>query len=228
VRISRGSMSYVFEGMFEGESKEAQKQAFESFNDTLRLCLTTHYNADGSPHSQRTKQQAAALMEQVAETMSLLENCSPLIIFDRLLHELLHVPTALLKWNSCRNYWAFKSERYTHVPCLWYTNSALFIVLLQNSVSSFEIVHYYTTNNAHYLYVCVDTLAGSPTSFDNAIKLRHRWLTPTLGSHLCAACPPSSEPACRNARNSFKRPPLCAGSSLPTLHIRDAGVVSCG
>ena len=32
VRISRGAMSYVFQGVFDDPSTEAQKQAFESFN----------------------------------------------------------------------------------------------------------------------------------------------------------------------------------------------------
>jgi hypothetical protein len=120
VRISRGAMSYIFEGIFDSLENANQKQAFESFNETLRLCLTTHFNADGAPHTTRTKQLAALLMEQVGETMSLLEMCAPLLLFDRLLHELLHVPMAILKWNSCRVYWAFKSERYTltnwHIP----------------------------------------------------------------------------------------------------------------
>ena len=111
VRISKGAMSYVFEGMFEGPEKADQKQAFESFNESLRLCLTTHFNADGRPLTARLKQLAATLVEQVAQTLSLLEMCSPLIFFDRLLHALLHVPMAMAKWNSVRNFWAFKSER---------------------------------------------------------------------------------------------------------------------
>jgi hypothetical protein len=111
VRISRGAMSYVFAGVFNGPETERQKQAFESFNETLRLCLTTHFNADGRPLTARLKQLVATLVEQVAQTLSLLEMCSPLIFFDRLLHILLHVPMAMAKWNSVRNFWAFKSER---------------------------------------------------------------------------------------------------------------------
>jgi hypothetical protein len=111
VRISKGAMSYVFQGIFDGFETEKQKQAFESFNETLRLCLTTHFNADGKPLTNRLKQLVANLMEIVAETLSLLEMCSPLIIFDRILHELLHVPMAMAKWNSCRNFWCFPSER---------------------------------------------------------------------------------------------------------------------
>jgi hypothetical protein len=111
VRISKGAMSYVFEGIFDGPRTEKHKQAFESLNETLRLCLTTHYNANGRPLTNNTKQRAADLMEQAAQTLSLLEMCSPLIIFDRILHELLHLPMAMAKWNSCRNFWCFRSER---------------------------------------------------------------------------------------------------------------------
>jgi len=111
VRISKGAMSYVFEGIFDGPTTERQKQAFESFTESLRLCLTTHFNADGRPLPTRVKHRVATLLEQVAETLSLLEMCSPLILFDRIIHELLHVPLAMAKWNSCRNFWAFPSER---------------------------------------------------------------------------------------------------------------------
>ena len=111
VRISKGAMSYVFAGVFDGPETEGQKQAFESFNETLRLLLTTHFNADGLPLTNRLKRLAAALTEQVAQTLSLLEMCSPLILFDRILHILLHVPLAMARWNSVRNFWAFKSGR---------------------------------------------------------------------------------------------------------------------
>ena len=115
VRMSKGAMSYVFAGIFDGIRTERHKQAFESFTETLRLCLTTHFNADGLPLTTRSKRRVATLMEQVAQTMSLLEMCSPLVLFDRILHELLHVPMAVAKWNSCRNFWTFASERYRYL-----------------------------------------------------------------------------------------------------------------
>lgn len=111
VRISKGAMSYVFADVFNGPETLGQKQAFDSFNETLRLLLTTHFNADGTPLTERLKHLAATLTEQVAQTLSLLEMCSPLIIFDRLLHIMLHVPMAMARWNSVRNFWAFRSER---------------------------------------------------------------------------------------------------------------------
>lgn len=111
VRISKGAMSYVFAGVFDGPEMERQKQAFESFNETLRLLLTTHINADGIPLNTTLKTLASTLTEQVAQTLSLLEMCSPLILFDRLLHIMLHVPMAMARWNSVRNFWAFRSER---------------------------------------------------------------------------------------------------------------------
>jgi len=111
VRISRGAMSYVFDGIFDGPTYERQKQSFESFNETLRLCLTTHYNADGRPLTTQMKHQVAVLTEQAAQTLSLLEMCTPAIFFDRVPHEISHVPMALARWNSCRNFWSFPNER---------------------------------------------------------------------------------------------------------------------
>ena len=112
VRISKGAMSYVFDGVFSKPEEADQKRAFDSFNETLRLCLTTHYNADGRPLRANVKLQVAAMHQQVSETLSLLEMCAPLIVFDRMLHVLLHMPTAMARWNSCRNFWCFPSERY--------------------------------------------------------------------------------------------------------------------
>jgi hypothetical protein len=116
LRMSRGAMTYVFDGVYEEQEKTAQKQTLASFNETLRLCLSTHFNADGAHITARAKQECAVLMEQVAETMSLLEMSAPLVVFDKLMHELVHVPMALLEWNSCRVFWAFKSERYPTSP----------------------------------------------------------------------------------------------------------------
>jgi hypothetical protein len=110
VRISKGAMSYVFKDIFAG----SQKQALDAFIETLRLCLTTHFNADGRPLTSELKHRVAVLKQQITETLSLLEMCSPLIIFDRILHELLHMPMAMAKWNSCRNFWCFASERSDH------------------------------------------------------------------------------------------------------------------
>jgi hypothetical protein len=113
VRMSKGAMSWVFEGVFDKPESTNQKKAFESFNETLRLLLTTHFNADGNPLSVHMKNMVANLHQQVAQTLSLLEACSPIIFFDRMLHILLHVPMAMAKWNACRNFWAFASERST-------------------------------------------------------------------------------------------------------------------
>ena len=111
MRLSKGAMSYVFAGIFDGPTTAPQQQAFTSFNESLRMCLTTHFNADGHPLTTRLKHLVATLMEQVTETLSLLEMCSPLILFDRLVHILVHVPMAMAKWNSCRNFWCFPSEK---------------------------------------------------------------------------------------------------------------------
>jgi hypothetical protein len=128
VRLSKGAMSYVFDGAFDEPHTANQKQAFASFNETLRLCLTTHCNADGRPLTAQMKQKMARLHEQSAETLSLLEMCAPLIIFDRVLHELVHVPPALVKWDSCRNFWSFPSERCNSTSCFTRMHSDTYLI----------------------------------------------------------------------------------------------------
>ena len=128
VRISKGALSYVFEGLFNKPSEANQKRAFDSFAETLRLCLTTHFNADGRPLRANVKQRVADMHQQVAETLSLLEMSAPLLIFDRILHFLLHMPAAMARWNSCRNFWCFPSERYlAHVA----SNSLLSLIFMR-------------------------------------------------------------------------------------------------
>jgi hypothetical protein len=123
VRMSRGAMSYVFAGLYQKPGQENIKQAFDSFNETLRLNLTTHYNADGAPVTDELRLKAAKVMEQANETLSLLEMCSPFILFSRILHFLKHIAMAGLKWNACRVYWTFGSERYTYSTLFITTNA---------------------------------------------------------------------------------------------------------
>jgi hypothetical protein len=112
VRASRGAMTYIFAGVFDTLDTVNQKNAFTSFIESLRLCLTTHCNADGKPLTSMSKTKIAKLKEQVVETLSLLEMCTAHTFFDRIPHILQHVPMAIGRWNSCRNFWAFASERY--------------------------------------------------------------------------------------------------------------------
>lgn len=106
-------MTYIFAGVFDTLATVNQKNALASLIESLRLVLTTHCNADGRPLTAVARTKIARLKEQVVETLSLLEICAPHTLFDRIPHILQHVPFAIGVWNSCRNFWAFASERYT-------------------------------------------------------------------------------------------------------------------
>ena len=112
VRLSRGALTYVFAGVYNTLTTVNQRKALTSLIESLRLVLTTHCNADGHPLTSMAKARIARLEEQVRETLSLLEISAPHTLFDRIPHILQHVPFAIGVWNSCRNFWAFASERY--------------------------------------------------------------------------------------------------------------------
>ena len=181
VRISKGAVSYVFEGAFDGPDTQNQKKAFESFAETLRLCLTTHCNTDGQLHTERMKQKIARLHEQVAETLSLLEMCAPLIIFDRILHELLHVPAALAKWNACRNFWSFPSERCNFATCICvYDEQIIRYVHNMRSITwCARVISFYVAflhNNPLYMnyFMCTSHACRFVGWLTNFIRQRHR------------------------------------------------------
>ena len=53
-----------------------------------------------------------ALHLQTIEALCLLERDFPLTELSIFVHEILHVPEFIYRWNSVRNYWCFASERF--------------------------------------------------------------------------------------------------------------------
>ena len=122
VKISRGPAFYLTEGLFvEG----AQKDMKEGWNMLLRFfhsILTVHVDADGGRVGQNSKDAVTRLEKEIAEALATLELTMPAIFFHTQAHILLHVPQAVLRWGSVRNFWAFSMERSVQ-----HMNLALFL-----------------------------------------------------------------------------------------------------
>ena len=58
--------------------------------------------------------QVKKLELQAAETLSVFEATWPKTVLCSVLHNLLHFPRCVYRWNNVRNFWAFFNERCLH------------------------------------------------------------------------------------------------------------------
>ena len=113
VRLSRdmGVTSYLFQGLFEPNEADL-KDAMNAFLDALVLSTSMVCNADGQPLTRSMKAQFANHAKNMALLLARFEKNAPETFCDVLLHELLHVPHAVQRWNRVNNFWCFFGERY--------------------------------------------------------------------------------------------------------------------
>jgi hypothetical protein len=87
------------------------RRAFKAMIEALQLLLdaTADYNPDDmTDHSTNT---CRAVRNQVARALTMLERDFPHTELSIAIHELIHMPDFLLRWNAVRNYWCFVVER---------------------------------------------------------------------------------------------------------------------
>jgi hypothetical protein len=89
-----------------------------------------------------------ALHLQVIEALCLLERDFPLSELSIFVHEILHVPEFVYRWNAVRNYWCFVSERFVGWMKTFVKNRSL---SLENMVHSHT--HMHARNKHKYNFV---------------------------------------------------------------------------
>ena len=113
----RGVTSYLFKGVFKlGE--EALEEALNAFLDALVLSMEMVCNVDGQPPTAAMEAKFSKHAVDMALKLARFEKDAPGTFPDVLLHELLHVPHAVMRWGHVRNFWCFFGERYVG----WITN----------------------------------------------------------------------------------------------------------
>jgi hypothetical protein len=97
---------YVFHGMFTDVYKE---EAVREIMAALRACL--HASCDADRYEDLTDCPCVALSHKIRRALCIFEREFPRTELAIVFHLIVHIPAAIHRWNSLRNFWAFFSER---------------------------------------------------------------------------------------------------------------------
>jgi hypothetical protein len=98
---------YLLGGLF----PKGQQEALNALIDVL--AILHHINSDiiTTPSLQQRIEQMKQLKTKVLLALILFEREFPKTLMVGCLHNLLHMPDAIFRWNNLRNFWAFFMER---------------------------------------------------------------------------------------------------------------------
>jgi len=148
------------------------RPAFQAMVEALQMLLdaTADYNPDDMDDTATATCRAAKIA--VARALFLLERDFPGTELSIAIHEIVHVPSFLWRWNSVRNYWCFVVERLVGFMKTFVHNRSLAVenmVMHINKIptmpqNSWDIVGYCIhTKNTHYML-------GYPMIFTPSIR----------------------------------------------------------
>jgi hypothetical protein len=92
----------------------ARKPKAADWLDFLRTCIPYVLGNIGPvhPRDNTALDETRRLHLQAIEALCLLERDFPETELSIFVHEILHVPEFVYRWNAVRNYWCFASERF--------------------------------------------------------------------------------------------------------------------
>ena len=96
---------YLLHGLFEDVPEKMQ--CMLRLLNACNKCLTVT-----SAWDSENREEIDAVKLEVAEALAFVEAHMPRTELPVMFHVLLHVPDAIYRWNSVRNFWSFFSERY--------------------------------------------------------------------------------------------------------------------
>ena len=88
------------------------REAYMAMIDVLNAFLEGKSDYDPDEDPEEAKQEMRRLHVQTIEALCLLERDFPLTELSIFVHEILHVPEFIYRWNAVRNYWCFVTERF--------------------------------------------------------------------------------------------------------------------
>jgi hypothetical protein len=104
LEMMKWSSEYVFEGLYQDDVRKMDM--LSSLLQAFRACL------DGSSAHDTERGANDALKLQVLEALLKCEALLPATEAPPMLHVLFHVPDAMARWSSPRNFWSYFGERY--------------------------------------------------------------------------------------------------------------------
>jgi len=87
------------------------RAAFKAMISALQLLLDATADYDPDDVDDTAAETCRAVRNKVAKALFMLERDFPRTELSIAIHELIHVPDFLLRWNAVRNYWCFVVER---------------------------------------------------------------------------------------------------------------------
>lgn len=106
-QLCMGSLMYLFSGRLPGDDEQ---EALDAIFEALDLALRMTCDVDDT--SIDHVREMADKTIKMTELICTFEKGAPQSELCMLVHELLHVPSAVAWWNNVRNFWVFFSERY--------------------------------------------------------------------------------------------------------------------
>jgi hypothetical protein len=88
------------------------REAFKAMTEALNAILDATADYDPDAEEDEALEKTRALHLKVIESLCLMERDFPLSELSIFVHEILHVPEFVYRWNSVRNFWCFTTERF--------------------------------------------------------------------------------------------------------------------
>jgi len=88
------------------------RAAFKAMIEVLNALLDATADYDPDDDCDESLEESRRLHLQAIEALCLLERDFPLTELSIFVHEILHVPEFIYRWNAVRNYWCFTTERF--------------------------------------------------------------------------------------------------------------------
>jgi hypothetical protein len=112
-RILQQAIQYLFHDIIPKKVLAVWNSLILAMNAILSA--TADIGTDEVPGDQEIE--AKRLYLQVIEALVLFERDAPETELSMMFHILIHMPDAIHRWGSCRNFWAFFNERYFSNTC---------------------------------------------------------------------------------------------------------------
>jgi hypothetical protein len=141
IKMLRYHVPYLLYGVGDKKIRNALLKLTGALRDILGA--TCDYDPDEPALNEEQAKSCRLLKKKVVDALVEVERCLPASELSIFLHEIVHVPDFIYKWNNVRNFWCFVTERFVGYIKGFVKNRHL---VLENLVSPHtQIEHYLNT-----------------------------------------------------------------------------------